>query len=115
MKGKIIQFRRGRHTFHKRHFLIEIPGIDNKEKAKEILGKKVSWESPAGKIIKGYISKPHGNKGVVRGIFEIGLPGQAVNTEVEISEEKKSKNEGKHIQKQNKEKEDKKNGKKDKK
>jgi len=84
MKGKIIQFRRGRHTIHERHFLIEIEGVDSKEKAEKFIGKEVNWKSPAGKVIKGKIASPHGNNGVVRAIFEIGLPGQAITTEVEI-------------------------------
>ncbi len=83
-KGKVIQFRRGRRTFHKRHFLIEIPGSKNKENAKKFVGKQLEWKSPAGKIIKGKISATHGNNGVVRAIFEIGLPGQAITTGVEI-------------------------------
>ena len=82
--GKVIQFRRGRHVIHKRHFLIEIPGIVKKEDAKKFVGKEVSWVSPAGKIINGKISAPHGSKVIVRAIFEKGLPGQAVATEVEI-------------------------------
>ncbi len=86
MKAKVIQFRRGRHTIHKRHFLIEVEGMSDKESAKKIVGKEVEWKSPAGKIIKGRISAPHGNKGVVRAIFEKGLPGQALTTEVEIKE-----------------------------
>ena len=84
MKGKVIQFRRGRHTVHERHFLIEVEGVDTREKAGKLAGKEVEWKSPAGKIIKGKISDAHGNKGVVRAIFEKGLPGQAVTTEVEI-------------------------------
>ena len=84
MKGKVIQFRRGRKTIHERHFLIEIAGISNRENAVKFVGKEVEWKSPAGKIIKGKISSAHGNKGVVRAIFEKGLPGQAVTTEVEI-------------------------------
>ena len=84
MKGKVIQFRRGRHTIHERHFLIEIEGIQTREDAGKLVGKEVKWKSPAGKIIKGKISSAHGNKGVVRAIFEKGLPGQAVTTEVEI-------------------------------
>jgi len=83
-KGKVIQFRRGRHTVHEKHFLIEIPEINDKEKATKFIGKEVSWKSPAGKIILGKVSGTHGNKGVVRAIFEKGLPGQAVTTEVEI-------------------------------
>ena len=83
-KGKVIQFRRGRHTIHKRHFLIEIENVKNREEASKFVGKEVIWKSLAGKIIKGKISSAHGNKGVVRAIFEKGLPGQAVTTEVEI-------------------------------
>ena len=84
MKGKIIQFRRGRHTIHERHYLIEIPEINDLGKAEKFVGKEVVWKSPAGKKIKGKISSAHGNKGVVRAIFEKGLPGQAVTTEVEV-------------------------------
>lgn len=84
IKGKVIQFRRGNHTVHERQFLIEIPDVDSKEKAAKFVGKEVDWKSPAGKIIHGKISSAHGNNGVVRAIFEIGLPGQAVTTEVEI-------------------------------
>jgi large subunit ribosomal protein L35Ae len=82
--GRIVQFRRGRHTIHERHFLIEIDGVSSKEGAVKFVGKEVSWTSPAGKIIMGKVSGPHGNKGVVRAIFEKGLPGQAVTTKVEI-------------------------------
>ncbi len=86
VKGKVIQFRRGRHTVHEKHFLIEIPGVEDKESASKLVGKEVIWTSPGKlkKIIKGKISSSHGNKGVVRAIFERGLPGQAVTKEVEI-------------------------------
>jgi len=84
VNAKVIQFRRGRHTLHERHMLIEIEGVDSKEKAQKYVGKEVSWKSPAGKIIKGKISGSHGNKGVVRAIFEKGLPGQSVTTSVEV-------------------------------
>jgi len=84
--GKVIQFRRGRHVIHERHFLIEIPGLKNKEDIGKFVGKSVEWKSPAGKIIKGKISGAHGNNGVARAIFEKGLPGQAVTTKVEIKE-----------------------------
>ena len=83
-KGKIVQFRRGRHTISERHFLIEIPGVSNREEARKYIEMEVLWKSPAGKEIKGRISSVHGNKGIVRGVFEKGLPGQAVTTEVEI-------------------------------
>lgn len=82
--AKVIQFRRGRHTIHERHFLIEIDGSKNRKDAEKFVGKEVEWKSPVGKIIKGKISSAHGNKGVVRAIFEKGLPGQAVTTNVEV-------------------------------
>lgn len=81
--GKVVQFRRGRRNLHKRHFLINISAKNRKE-AEKFVGKNVEWKSPAGKIIKGKISSAHGNKGLVRAIFEIGLPGQAITTGVEV-------------------------------
>jgi len=81
MKGTVIQFRRGRHVIHERHFLLDF-GFKNKTEAKKVAGKEVEWKSPAGKIIKGKISDSHGNSGLVRAIFEKGLPGQAIGTEV---------------------------------
>ncbi len=82
--GKIIQFRRGRHVIHERHFLIEIDDVSGKEDAVKYIGKSVVWVSPAGKKIAGKIADVHGNKGVLRAIFEKGLPGQAVATKVEV-------------------------------
>jgi large subunit ribosomal protein L35Ae len=84
VKGIVVQFRRGNHTVHERHFLIEVHGVKTREEADKFAGKEVEWKSPAGKIIKGKISAAHGNNGVVRAIFEKGLPGQAITTEVEI-------------------------------
>jgi len=84
-EGKVVQFRRGRHTVHKRHFIINV-GVDTREKAQKFVGKEVVWTSP-GKLkkeMKGKISSPHGNKGLVRAIFEKGLPGQALATEIKI-------------------------------
>lgn len=84
IKGKVIQFRRGRHIVTERHFLIEVEGISNKEQAGKLIGKDITWKSPAGKEIIGKVSGSHGNKGLVRAIFEKGLPGQAITTKVEI-------------------------------
>jgi len=82
--GRVIQFRRGRKTIHERHFLIEVDKVSNKEEAQKFVGKSVVWTSPAGKEISGKIASTHGNKGVVRAIFEKGLPGQAITTKVEV-------------------------------
>jgi large subunit ribosomal protein L35Ae len=85
MKGIVVQFRRGRHTIHERHYLLDL-GLTSREEAKKMAGKTVTWKSTGGKIISGKISDAHGNKGLVRAIFERGLPGQAVTTDVEVSE-----------------------------
>ncbi|MGB9707781.1 MAG: 50S ribosomal protein L35ae [Candidatus Pacearchaeota archaeon] len=84
MKAQVILFRRGRHRIKPRHFLLQVSGIENKARAQALLNKTVLWKSPAGKEIKGTITASHGNKGLVRAVFEKGLPGQAINTEVEI-------------------------------
>ena len=83
MKGIVVQFRRGRKTIHEKHFLLDL-GFNSREEAKKIVGKEVEWKSPSGKVIKGKISSAHGNKGIVRAIFERGLPGQAITTEIEV-------------------------------
>ena len=94
MKAKVIQFRRGRKTFKPRHFLIEIDGSKTREDASKFVGKEAVWTSTGKEptIIKGKISSAHGGNGVVRAIFEKGLPGQAIGTDVEIlAPETKSK------------------------
>ena len=83
MKGIVIQFRQGRHTVKEKHYLLDV-GMKSREEAKKMAGKEVEWKSPAGKIIKGKISAAHGNNGVVRAIFEKGLPGQAITTDIEV-------------------------------
>ena len=82
-KEKVISFRRSLKHIHKRHFILDA-GKKNKEDAAGLIGTEVEWTSPAGKIIKGKISGSHGNKGLVRAIFERGLPGQAMNDNVEM-------------------------------
>ena len=85
VKAQIIQFRRGRKTYKPRHFILDL-GAKTRQEAEKFIGKEVEWQSPGKqkKIIKGKISSAHGNKGLVRAIFEKGLPGQAVTKEVEV-------------------------------
>lgn len=78
-----MQFRRGRHVISEKHFILDL-GAKNRVEAVKLVGKSVEWKSPAGKVIKGKISGAHGNKGLVRAIFEKGLPGQALTTDVEV-------------------------------
>jgi large subunit ribosomal protein L35Ae len=83
MKGIVVQFRRGRKTIHERHYLLDL-GLTSRDEAAAVVGKEALWKSPAGKIIKGRVSSAHGNNGIVRAIFEKGLPGQAMTSEVEV-------------------------------
>ena len=78
--------RRSRRSYTPRHFLIEVEGTDSREKAKKFVGKEVIWTSTGkdkAKIV-GKIMAAHGNKGVIRAIFDKGLPGQAIGEPVEI-------------------------------
>jgi len=82
--GRVVQFRRGRRTYTIRHFLLEIPTVDTKVKALKFVGKPVEWKSPGNKVINGKIAATHGTKGVLRAIFDQGLPGQSIGTPVEV-------------------------------
>lgn len=86
VKGIVVQFRRGKRTYKPRHFLIEVLDVDSREKAEKFVGKKIEWKSSGKeqKIISGEVAAAHGNNGIIRAIFERGLPGQAIGTEVEI-------------------------------
>ena len=85
MEAIIANFRSARHHQYDRQMIILVEGYEDKEKAKELVGKTVVWKSPAGKELKGKVSAVHGNSGAVRAIFETGMPGQAVGTKVSIA------------------------------
>jgi large subunit ribosomal protein L35Ae len=83
MEAIISNFRRGIHTQTNNQMILLVEGID-REKAKSLIGKKVSWKSPKGKEIRGEIKAIHGTKGAVRALFETGMPGQAIGTKISI-------------------------------
>ena len=84
MEATIANFRKSVHAQKNNHMVLYVGGIDSKDKAKTLIGKSVSWKSPAGKEIKGKVSQIHGNNGAVRAIFEKGMPGQAVGSKVQV-------------------------------
>ena len=84
MEAIIANFRRGKHTKSNNQMIIKIKESINKDQAKKLIGKKVVWESPAGKKIAGKITNSHGNSGLVRAIFEKGMPGQAMAGKVMV-------------------------------
>ncbi|HJN56822.1 MAG: 50S ribosomal protein L35ae [Candidatus Woesearchaeota archaeon] len=85
MKGTIANFRSGRHTQNTSHMIISINEVTDREKAAALVGKNVSWKSPAGKEIKGKVASAHGNNGAIRVIFETGMPGQSLGNKIEIA------------------------------
>ncbi|MBR9691442.1 50S ribosomal protein L35ae [Candidatus Woesearchaeota archaeon] len=84
MEGTIVNFRSARHHQKGNQMIIQVKDYSDKEKAKELVGKKVVWSSPAGKELSGKIAAVHGNSGAVRAIFDTGMPGQAVGSKVKI-------------------------------
>ncbi len=88
MKGVIKNYRRGRHNANERQLVIEIDGVTSKEKAYSLVGSRVEWKSPSGKVFNGTITSAHGNSGAVRALFHKGLPGQCIGQEVLVKEAK---------------------------
>ena len=86
MKGRIANFRGSRRIKTGNQMIVEVEGVDSKDKAEKLVGKTVSWVAPGKSktTIKGKISAAHGNKGCVRVLFERGLPGQSIGTKVQI-------------------------------
>lgn len=86
MEGVLLGNRRGRHTIRNKHYLVLPSGVSTRKEASKLIGKKVFWPANPGDggSIRGRVTAPHGKKGVVRVVFERGLPGQAWGTRVRI-------------------------------
>ena len=84
MEAIIVNFRGSRRIKSHNQMIIEVNGVDSKEKASKIVGKKATWKSTAGNPIHGKISAVHGNSGALRVIFEKGMPGQSIGKKVSI-------------------------------
>lgn len=91
MNARITSFRRGRHTVYSRQAIVEVEGVRDKKGADALKGKKLFWVSKPKKSenvkkkICGKITAAHGAKGLVRVVFERGLPGQCVGDNVEVT------------------------------
>ena len=84
MEGVIVNFRGSRRVKSHNQMIVELNSVDSKEKAAKLVGKKVVWKTPAGKVLNGKISAVHGNSGALRVIFETGMPGQSIGSKVMI-------------------------------
>jgi len=84
MEGIIVNFRGSNHVKSGNQMIILPKGSDSKDKAAKLVGKTVTWTSPAGKELKGKVNAAHGGNGAVRVLFSTGMPGQAIGTAVKI-------------------------------
>lgn len=84
MEGTILNYRQGRHTQNNKQMVIVFESVTSRSEAAALESKKVVWKTPSGKELVGIITKPHGNKGAVRALFEHGLPGQAIGTKIKV-------------------------------
>lgn len=85
MKAVIVNFR-GSYKNQKasNQVIVSIDSVSSKAAAEKLIGKKITWTSPKGKVLSGKVSAAHGNKGAIRAIFEVGIPGQALGHEAKI-------------------------------
>lgn len=84
MEAVIKNFRMGRHRQTDNQMVLLVADLKKKDQAAKLVGKTVTWTTPAKRVIKGKITAPHGNSGAVRVLFEKGMPGQAVGKKVVI-------------------------------
>lgn len=85
MQAVIANYRRSRTRQTPNHVIIEVEGVDSYDAAQKLVGKTVTWTSPAGAAITGTIAAAHGRKGAVRAIMERGLPGQSLGGPISIA------------------------------
>ncbi|MCM2325195.1 MAG: 50S ribosomal protein L35ae [Candidatus Woesearchaeota archaeon] len=86
MEGVIVSFRRSLKHQSNNQMLVLVDGVDSKDKAEKLVGKTVSWSAPGklNKVLKGKVTGAHGRKGVVRALFETGMPGQSLAQRVKV-------------------------------
>lgn len=79
-----MNFRSSRHRQVNNQMILKVEGVESKEEAEKLVGKSVTFTTDGGNEIKGNIRAAHGNKGVVRALFEKGMPGQSLTKKVNI-------------------------------
>ena len=84
MEGTIVHFRGSRRVKRSNQMILQVPDVDDKDKASKLIGRKVVWKTPAGKQLNGQITNVHGNSGALRVRFDTGMPGQSIGTKVAI-------------------------------
>jgi len=84
MEAIVMHYRQGRHHVNPYQMILKV--AETAEDAAKVIGKTVTWTSPAGKVLSGKVSALHGRRGNVRAIFaDAGLPGQSLGQKVKLS------------------------------
>ena len=84
MEGTIVNFRGSRRVKSHNQMVLQVPGVDSKDKASKLVGKKVVWKTSAGKQLTGQITNIHCNNGALRVRIETGMLGQSIGSKVVI-------------------------------
>ena len=84
MEGTIVNFRGSRRVKRTNQMVVKVEGLDSKEKASQLVGKKAVWKTTGGKQMNGKVTAVHGNSGALRIRFDTGMPGQSIGKKVAI-------------------------------
>ncbi|MBI2558152.1 50S ribosomal protein L35ae [Candidatus Woesearchaeota archaeon] len=84
MEGTIVHFRGSKRVKRSNQMVVQVSGVDSKDKASQLVGRKVLWKTSAGKQLTGQITNIHGNTGALRVRFDTGMPGQSIGSKVVI-------------------------------
>ncbi len=84
LKALIVSYTRSKERQHSNHMILKPLGIESREQAAQLIGRRVVWKSPTGRRLIGKITRTHGTQGEVKARFETPLPGQALNDYAEI-------------------------------
>jgi large subunit ribosomal protein L35Ae len=82
-QGIITSFRRGKETQYHKQMIVEVPDVETREDAKELVGKQVFYNTGK-KRMEGEVTSAHGNSGALRVLFQTGMPGQSLGKPVKI-------------------------------
>jgi large subunit ribosomal protein L35Ae len=84
MEGVIVNYRRSKTTQTCHEMIVKVASSESIDSAKQMVGKKIVFTTPAGNKINGAVVSAHGNSGALRVRFEKGMPGQAIGLKVAV-------------------------------